>query len=440
MSKVEIHRGRTLPADPNVYANRDQGGIAAPPVEAEPCSGESLGRAVPVVAKLCHELRTPMNAILGFTEVLSDEFEGTGNVQTIRSAIDTIQSNGRYLLALINDVLDIAKMEAGQPSIRRERFSPRDLLRDVGASLAGRARAKGLDWKVVVDAGVPQCVVGDAVRTRQVLLNLAVNAVKFTERGLVRIEASARRRQGVGYLQLTVIDTGVGLTAEQQARIFQPFVQVATASHHREAGVGLGLAISKSLAAQMAGTLTVSSIPGRGSRFVFEIPVAGNCDGSETKVEGRPNTPSVNGRDNHAADKVLEGLRVLIADDTADNRLLLERVSQLAGAEVTVVTNGVAAVTAAINAHRSGNFFDCVLMDIHMPKVDGCEAMRRLRDLGCNAPIIAISAATMPGDREAFLLAGFDEYVSRPIDRQLLLGTVRSVVKARHTEGTAVIS
>ncbi len=366
------------------------------------------------LANMSHEIRTPMTAILGFSEALLDP---TSSDLERLEASRTIHRNGRHLLTLVNDILDLSKIEAGRLEIERTICYPRRILRDVRDLLGPRADRKNLTLAVELATPIPEYIQSDPVRIRQALVNLTSNAVKFTECGTVRVVAQSDPARET--LTFRVIDEGIGLSSEQISRLFQPFVQADAATARKHGGTGLGLAITKRLAELLGGGVTVESEPGKGSVFVMTIST-GPLDGVEMidRIEDRH--MSVGSSEDRDPLPALVG-RVLLVEDSCDIQRLIALVLRKAGAEVTVVENGKLGVDAALAARADECPFDVILMDMQMPVMDGYTAARALRENEYEGQIIALTARAMKGECEECLAAGCDHYLSKPIDRKLLV-------------------
>lgn len=376
------------------------------------------------LARVSHELRTPMSAILGYTEVLR-EHEAFGSTLMCRlETIETIHRHGEHLLALINDVLDMSKLEAGAMRVERMPVRLQDALEDVGAMVGRTAREKGIALEFVGVGAVPEVVRTDPVRLRQILVNLVGNAVKFTERGSVVVEVRLIEGGGVEpLLELAVCDTGIGMTDEQLGRLFRPFVQAEDSTARRFGGTGLGLTISKQLAELLGGDLSATSVAGEGSRFVARI-AAGPRTGLQLGPLGRwcvTGSPRLGGGPGGRAPRVRIAGSVLVAEDGEDSRRLIESQLRAAGAEVVCVEDGVSAVVKVRERERSGDPFSLVLMDIHMLGLDGIRATRAIRDAGVDVPIVALTADDVCDGGERLLREGFTAYAGKPITRAALI-------------------
>jgi PAS domain S-box-containing protein len=366
------------------------------------------------LATMSHEIRTPLNAILGLS-MLGLEEESPAKV---RDYVKTIHHSGAGLLAIVNDILDFAKFEAGKLVLERIPFDLRGLVDEVVGTFETTAETRGLRLSRALAADLPSLVVGDPLRTRQVLTNLLSNALKFTERG--EVEVSASRCAGVG-ATITVRDTGLGMSGEQVQHLFESFTQADATMTRRFGGTGLGLAISRNLARAMGGELTATSALGVGSTFVFTLAVAVPTEVQHRDFVARqPDAPLVR-------PATLVGRRVLVAEDNTINQLLARTLLEKAGVQVTVVDNGRKAADAVLAAPRA---FDAVLMDIQMPELDGLEATRLIRQgLGAEAPpIIAMTANAMSEQRDQSLAAGMVEHVTKPIDPRALYAVLARFV------------
>jgi signal transduction histidine kinase/FixJ family two-component response regulator len=381
------------------------------------------------LASMSHEIRTPMTAILGYAELLS---EACSDSPVRYDAAETIHRNGKYLLDLINDIPDLAKVEAGMVEVELLDCSAVEILGDVLKLMRVRVAQKNLRLVMENDGPIPATIRTDPTRLRQILVNLVGNAVKFTARGEVRVVLRARQEgTNQGVLQFDVTDTGIGMTGAQIARLFQPFSQAEASTTRRYGGTGLGLTLSKRLAEAIGGQITVTSQPHRGSCFQLIVP-SGPLNGVPM-ITGPLAVDAASSRPQPSDSPQAEALscRILLAEDGGDNRRLLTHVLTRAGASVEVVDNGEAAVESALTAERSGQPFDVVLMDMQMPIMDGYEATRRLREMAFDRPIIALTAHAMAADREKCMQAGCDRFASKPIDRCELIDLIRSLTSER---------
>ncbi|WP_309627710.1 ATP-binding protein [Brevundimonas sp.] len=354
------------------------------------------------LATMSHEVRTPMNSIIGFTEVLlrRDDLP-----EAARRQLGLIDRAGASLLAVVNDVLDFSKMEAGEVALVRRAVAPRVIAQDALAIVAEAARRKGLDLQLGFIGPVERPLMIDDLRVRQVLLNLLSNAIKFTETGRVRLDVQVHEDDVARALRFTITDSGVGVPSDKVERLFRRFSQVDSSVSRAHGGTGLGLAICKGLTELMGGQIGVESGVGAGSVFWFEIPAA---PAEAASPAAAPAPATAQGL----------GARILLVDDHPMNRELGATVLGLLGCEVVLAENGEEAVEAA----RVGDC-DLILMDVHMPRMDGLEATRQIRALGgesADIPIIAMSADVMPEMEAACLKAGMNDAVGKPIQIQVL--------------------
>ncbi len=364
------------------------------------------------LANMSHEIRTPMTAILGYADLLDD---AGITEEDRRQFVQIIRRNGDHLLELINDILDLSKIEAGKFSIERSTFRLASVVSEVESTMRVRASAKDLCLKVEFGETAELVVHSDAFRLRQILMNLVGNAIKFTERGSVVITV---RRLG-SCAVIDVRDTGMGMTPEQVGRLFRPFTQADASTTRKHGGTGLGLAISRRLAEMLGCTLSVRSEPGEGSTFTLELPVA---EAPATELIPEVSAPAPGRSGPEGAGVPLSG-RLLLAEDGSDNQRLLKIILSRAGLSVEIVPNGLAACEAVLDGQRIGKPFDLILMDMQMPELDGYEATRRLRSSGVTTPIIALTAHAMESDRAKCLDVGCDDYLTKPIDRTRLIST-----------------
>lgn len=388
------------------------------------------------LANMSHEIRTPMTAILGYTDILIEE----GRLDPeLRQTLVTIKRNGEHLLEIINDILDLSKIEAGKLSVERIACSPARILSEVYELMKVRAEAKKLAFTTSCEGPMPPFISTDPTRLRQILINLIGNALKFTSSGSVRVVMRmADADAGKPRIRFDVIDTGIGLSEEQTRNLFQAFTQADSSMTRRYGGTGLGLAVSKRLAQILGGDISVSSVPGRGSTFSLTV-AADHAGSAEQEADQAVGTAAKKGPRNAnespqpcaiRTSRPLDGFRILVVEDGADNQRLITHILSRAGARVEIAENGRVAVSMIKasardddgSARRGG--FDLTLMDMQMPEIDGYEATRILRGLGYHRPIIALTAHAMAGDREKCLAAGCDDYVAKPIDRRRLVEKV----------------
>ncbi len=363
------------------------------------------------LANMSHEIRTPISAILGYAELLTTHVREPDNL----ASVEAIKRNGQYLVEIINDILDLSKIEAGMLGAEKIVVSPHALLGESVESLRVRAAERGLHLRLSFDGPLPETIESDPTRVRQILLNLIGNALKFTNTGGVEVKAKLVPGD---LLEVQVVDTGIGISEDQQRRLFQPFTQGDSSVTRRYGGTGLGLAISKRLVELLGGSISVTSELGVGSTFLFTIatgPIAGIrlVDMAPIRSEPPPK-----------AARRLTGFRVLVVDDRPDMRYLVQTYLEEAEADVLAVADGEGALRRVQQAAERSEPFRAIVLDMQMPGLDGYETARRLRTKGYPGRIVAVTANAMKGDREQCLAAGCDDYVTKPIDRVELLNAV----------------
>lgn len=364
------------------------------------------------LANTSHELRTPLTAVLGLSRLLSRSPLEPAQ----RQHVERIEMAGKALLAIINDILDLSKIEAGKLELESQPFSIASLMAEIEAIFVDAAVSKGLTLEIAVDERVPETLRGDGIRLQQVLMNLVGNALKFTEHGGVVLEVRViDARPDGAHLRFSIRDTGIGLTEVQVSGLFEPFVQADSSMARRFGGTGLGLAICRRLVEAMGSTLSVESCPGGGSSFFFtlSLPVA-----DDSIEEHRATVPTR-----------LEGCRVLVVEDNTVNRELICEVLELAGAEVIPAENGALAIDRLADPSFK---VDCILMDIQMPGIDGLEATARIRAMGHrqSLPIVAVTANAMLSEVQACRQAGMNDYVTKPIDIDALVEAVAAQIRS----------
>lgn len=378
------------------------------------------------LAKMSHEIRTPISAVLGFAQLILRGI--VTDKESQRQKIEQIESNGQHLLQLVNDLLDISKIEADQMAIEKIECYPIKIAKEVVESLRSRAVENGNSLHLQLIAPLPKSIHSDPKRFRQILTNLIGNAIKFTSDGDISVQVSFQTSSG-GKLCVDVIDSGIGMTDQQIDSVFAPFVQADSSITRRFGGTGLGLSISRELAAALGGSIEVSSRIGQGSKFHLEIE-AGDRSSLQLLEHDQMQPLLASSSHNLWARADLSSLNILLADDAQTNRDLISLVLRDCGANVMIVENGRQAVDTALN---SEHVFELVLMDMQMPQLDGYSATRELRDRGFEAPIFALTANSMLGDREKCLAAGCTEYLTKPINLNLLIETLAQVAKVETT-------
>jgi PAS domain S-box-containing protein len=355
------------------------------------------------LALMSHEIRTPLSALLGFADLLA-----AGELPPEQARYATIiRDSGKVLLTILNDILDFAKLEAGRLSLESVPVELHAMLREAMASVQLLGAEKGLEFRLEIEPGLPRSILGDPVRLKQILLNLLANAVKFTERGHVALRARTMGAEGGrAAVRVEIEDTGIGIEQAELPRLFEMFEQVDRSITRRFGGTGLGLAICRQLVGMMAGRIGVTSAPGVGSTFWFELPL--ELPRSSTTPAKLDQTGTV----------AIRPGRILVVDDTPTNRLLLQALLREQRQEVVLAADGVEAVD-----HAAREVFDLILMDIHMPRLDGLAAARAIRTGGgpnAGTVIVALTADVMEDSRAACAAAGMDDHLGKPVDRARL--------------------
>jgi len=362
------------------------------------------------LAHMSHEIRTPLTSILGFGDLLNSE---KSDEEQRRKYVNAIVRNGHALATLIDDLLDLSKVEAGEMKIDPQPVAVRELFEDVKSTLELRATNKDLNFNITISDRVPGEVLTDPLRLRQVLINIAGNAVKFTTEGGVSIHADHRE----GKLFILVKDTGPGIAESQKERLFKPFSQASDSVAQKFGGTGLGLSLSRELVHLMEGELNLkSSTVGVGSEFeiVVSAPII------------HPANESISRINLHPSSRVLTGCKILVADDAEDNLALVSHYLWDAGAEVVTAHDGRDAIEKA-----TSDTFDAILMDIQMPEMDGIEALKELKNRQYRPEVIALTAYALPEERERCMAAGFAGYVTKPIQPQRLISTLAHHVRIK---------
>lgn len=365
------------------------------------------------LANMSHEIRTPLGAVLGFSDLLIDP-----NVEPSEKAnyLSAIKRNGELLSNIINDILDLSKIEAGSMKIAVREVTINEILNDTKTLLDLNAKEKGIALNVVTAENVPEIVQTDPLRLRQILINIIGNAIKFTSKGSVDVHISLREGpDNTGRLAFVVKDTGGGIKENQIGKLFIPFSQADTTSKRKFGGTGLGLVISKRFANLLGGDVQLTeTVFEKGSTFTITIdpgPIRSVVLGAAKPKSAEAQKKNIR----------LDGVRVLLAEDSLDNQALITRLLKLSGAaSVEVASDGQEAVTKA----SGGALYDVILMDLQMPLMDGYEATAQLRSQGYRGQIIALTAHTLSDERERCLRSGFDEHIGKPINRELLIERV----------------
>jgi two-component system, sensor histidine kinase len=372
------------------------------------------------LANMSHEIRTPLSAVLGFSDVLS---QGGLSAADRDEFLASISRNGKLLLRIIDDILDLSRIEAQKIELEKSSFDLDELLKDLEVTLSNKALDKGISLEFSNSAGKNGPYLGDPLRLKQILLNLVGNAIKFTHSGGVSVDSSCRDLPKLAEssadlceLKFTIKDTGIGLCPSDALKLFEPFAQADTSTQRKYGGTGLGLAISKQLARTMGGDVVLThSAPGEGSTFEVTLKVPHAPESEDASTEKTKPMPSSKSSPGDAASS-LRGKRVLVVDDVPDNRILLERYLKPSGIVVKTASGG----HEAVELMRTSEW-DAVLMDIQMPNMDGYEATAQLRKLGFKKPIIALTAHAMKEELERCLAAGCDQTMTKPVAKKELI-------------------
>lgn len=371
------------------------------------------------IANMSHELRTPLAAVVGIADLLADP--SIANAER-RSFASMIKENSLHVSALIDEALDLAKVEAGKVELSSKPVELARLLEDALGPFKLKAKEKGLAFHLRIDASVPARVNTDPMRLRQILLNLVSNAMKFTHVGSIEIRASAAFPQAKDCdLLVEVHDTGIGMSVEESERIFEAFVQAHSGISQAYGGTGLGLLLSRNLARLMGGDLElVRSTKGAGSTFRLRVRTSACAE--QIPLPGFASEPLLPPK---VPPHALRGLRVLLAEDAPENRMIVSRLLEAAGASIDCVEDGALAVAQAMSKD-----YDVVLLDVQMPELDGMEAAQKLRQQGYTRPLVAISGRSLADDVQRILSAGFNQHVGKPLDRQRLVTVLRALCPA----------
>ena len=382
------------------------------------------------IATVSHEVRTPMNAVLGLADALLED--RLSHAQ--REQVDMIRESGGNVLRMLNDILDFSKLDAGRMTLDAQPFSPEVVTSTTVVTIAPRAREKGLTIVAIPSPGLPKRLMGDSGRVGQILLNLASNAVKFTESGGVSLQVLCPERdERKATIEWVITDTGVGIDSAQIGGLFNDYAQADETIANRFGGTGLGLAICKRLVDQMGGEIAVESKPGEGSRFRVRLtfPIAVHTAEAQ-KAEARPQSVMIEAAFKELVRAMGREPRVLVAEDNPTNQFVIQRIMALEGIKPEIVENGRAAVEAAAARH-----YDIICMDMRMPEMDGLEATKRIRaghGASAASPIIALTASAFPEDVQACLDAGMNLFVPKPVRKEALLSAMVSVLSSERPD------
>jgi signal transduction histidine kinase/CheY-like chemotaxis protein len=369
------------------------------------------------LATMSHEIRTPLNGVIGMSSLLLDE----PLTPPLRKKLEILDASAQSLRTILDDILDISRIESGRLRLEEVPFGIEELANEVTSLFREQAAAKNVELRVSLDSEIPRAVWGDALRIRQVLANLVGNAVKFTEQGFVLVTLKAELDEGEtnAWVTISVRDSGIGIPPEHLPNLFERFVQGDASTTRRFGGAGLGLAICKKLAGMMKGTIRVTSQPAAGSEFVVEIPM--RLAPEHTVLESAPKPPVT-----------LVAARILLAEDNPVNQLVATEMLRKLGCAVDLARDGREVLEMSANQS-----YDSILMDCHMPELDGYQAAVALRMRGVSTPIIALTASVLPGDRERCRASGMDDFVPKPIDLTELHGALLRHVPSKPVVPTA---
>lgn len=384
------------------------------------------------LANMSHEIRTPMTAILGFTDILLGNLQ---NKEDIESA-NIVKRNGEYLIGVINDILDLSKIEARKIELEQVRINTPEIICDIASLMQVKADSKGLKIVISFENPIPETIMTDPTRLRQILINLLGNAIKFTETGYVELRIKTiNSANGAPQLRFKVIDTGIGISETALAQIYQPFTQADSSTTRKYGGTGLGLAISKRLVEILGGKIQVTSTIGEGSTFTISINT-GSLEGvrllqlDENSIKKA--TTETKNENSLKLNSTISSSRILIVEDGLDNQRLISFLLKKEGMHVELADNGKIGFEQTMAALESGQPYDFVLMDMQMPVMDGYTATRKLRDAGYTGPVIALTAHAMKNDMKKCLEAGCNAYATKPVDKGKLLETIAQLAEPKN--------
>jgi len=374
------------------------------------------------LANMSHEIRSPLTAILGFTDLLREDGNTPMSPQERLQTIDTIHNAGHHLLVVINDILDLSKIEADKMTVERIETHLINVLAEVQSLMHSKALGKGITLNTRICTPVPKIIMSDPTRLRQILMNLVGNAIKFTDSGSVHVKTGIAQLHGAAHLIIDIEDTGTGLTSEQTRRLFQSFSQADETVTRKHGGTGLGLTICRRLAALMGGNVKLHhSKPGQGSCFRLALPLSLPVSSTQTPITMVTMLDVVHPSPAPMIASIQLQGRILLAEDGLDNQRLINFHLKKAGAEVDIADNGKIALDLIEKAKAAGKPYDLLLTDMQMPEMDGYTLARTIKNQSSPLPIVALTAHAMAEDRNKCLEAGCDDYTSKPIDRTALL-------------------
>ena len=389
------------------------------------------------LANMSHEIRTPMTAILGFTDILLSQLKNKDDLEFAK----IVKQNGEYLIVVINDILDLSKIEARKMKLEHVPINVQEFVSDLAALMQVKAVSSGLNFRITFENPIPETITTDPTRLRQILINLLGNAIKFTDSGSVELRIKTIHPENASaFLQFSVIDTGIGIAEDALAQIYQPFTQADNSTTRKYGGTGLGLAITKRLVAMLGGTIQVTSARGVGTTFTFTV--------SPGALEGIPLlqldanaiqkvSPEINPEITFISNRNIASSRVLIVEDGLDNQRLISFLLKKEGLQTDLAENGQIGYERAMAALASGHPYDFILMDMQMPVMDGYTATRKLRDAGYTGPIIALTAHAMKNDMDKCLAAGCNAYAAKPVDKKMLMETIARLAEPEHHPAVA---
>ena len=380
------------------------------------------------LATMSHEIRTPLTAIIGFADAALDRDQSD---EERDEHIRTIMQSGDHLQYIINDILDLSKIEAGKLEIEHIEFSPLQLLDEIDHIIRPKAEEKSIGLAINYEFPLPSKITSDPLRLKQIIINLCSNAIKFTEKGHVSIKVSHNVMDNI--LAFDVVDTGIGLTKSQSVKIFNPFTQADSSTTREYGGTGLGLSISNQLAELLGGNISVVSQPNKGSKFTVTID-PGEIDNTSLIYNLNRKVPQDTRKNKNALIPHVSG-NILLAEDTPVNQTLFKRIIEKTNATLTMVDNGQLALDAVLEAN-----FDLILMDMQMPIMDGMQAVKELRRQNYKGPIVALTANVMKEDQEKYLAAGCDDFLAKPLDKPKLYEVIARYLQDANKSQVSPIS